>query len=242
MQSISSTRFILNEQHWPWQQRLSQLHLVSCQFNHQPLTQQHLADYNFALPKNLAKAAPKRRAEFMAGRLCARRAIARVAGKEQLPKIGADRAPLWPQGLVGTISHSDTWAGALVGSQANYLGVGLDIERCLSVLESQKLASALLTANEYARIKNLSPAQFAFMVTVSFSLKESLFKALYPLVNKHFYFQDAELVAWDIAGGSARVRLLTSLSSIWPTGSELNGHFCQYEQQVWSLLAIRHPS
>ncbi|WP_198341865.1 4'-phosphopantetheinyl transferase family protein [Oceanisphaera avium] len=139
---------------------------------------------------------------------------------------------------MGAITHSDSWAAAIVAKQAHYLGLGLDIERSLSPTDAEKLAPALLTPAELARLQELSPQQFAFMVTVSFSLKESLFKALYPLVKKHFYFEDAELMEWDIPAGSARLRLLSTLSSNWPKGRELAAQFCLYDDHIWSLVAI----
>ena len=238
MQPLSSPRFTLNEQHWPWQQSLAKLRLVSTRVSHAPLSCHDLAHYDFALPSSLDKAAPKRRAEFMAGRLCARRALGLVQGKESVPSIGPDRAPLWPTGAVGSISHSDSWAAALVGSQDHYLGLGIDIEPYLSGSDSQKLATALLTAAERERFNELTAAQFAFMVTLTFSLKESLFKALYPLVSRRFYFEDAEVVAWNITTGTARLRLLSHLSADWPKGSELAAHFCQHYGHLWCLVAI----
>src|SRR5688572_29707947 len=64
------------------------------------------------LPATLHGAVPKRQAEFRAGRYCAMTALtaldARFAGCE----VGrADSgAPVWPAGIVGSISHSDGMA------------------------------------------------------------------------------------------------------------------------------------
>lgn len=233
-----SPRFVLNEGHWPWRQRLPHLQLVSTRFNHAPLSAQDLADYAVALPPSLDKAAPKRRAEFMAGRLCARRAIWLLQGKESVPPIGPDRAPIWPQDTVGSISHSDHWAAAMLAKQTHYLSLGLDIERSLNDDEGQRLMPALLTATERQRLALLNPTQLGFMVTLTFSLKESLFKALYPLLAKPFYFADAELIDWDNASGHARLRLVNSLSPDWPKGRELAAQFCHYDDHIWSLVAI----
>lgn len=238
MQPISYPRFTLTEQHWPWQQSLANLHLVSTRFSHSPLNDHDLAHYNFALPSSLDKAAPKRRAEFMAGRLCARRALWLVQGKESVPSIGQDRAPLWPEGAVGSISHSDSWAAAVVAEQAHYLGLGLDIERCLSNVESQKLIPGILTAAERSRVCRLDSEQLGIMVTLIFSLKESLFKALYPLVGLHFYFADAELIEWNMTTGTARLRLLCHLGPSWRRGTELSAYFYHSEAHIISLVAL----
>lgn len=62
-------------------------------------------------------------------------------------------------------------------------------------------------------------------MTLTFSLKESLFKTLYPLTLQRFYFEHAELLEWS-ADGLARLRLLTDLSAEWRHGAELSGQFC----------------
>lgn len=233
-------RFSLIDNHWPWRHCLPHIHLVSSRFDHRPLSDHDFADHHIPLPPNLNKAAPKRRAEFLAGRLCARRALWLLAGKENVPSIGPDRAPLWPNGVVGSITHSDSWAAALVAHQHDYLALGLDIEPCLTHSASQNLASTLLTPPELARASRLSPEQFAQLITLTFSLKESLFKALYPLVKKRFYFAEAELLSWSIATGTARLRLFSTLNEQWPAGQILEGYFCQRDKHVMTLVAVPH--
>ena len=79
--------------------------------------------------------------------------------------------------------------------------------------------------------------QVAQLVTLTFSAKESLFKALYPIVQKRFYFEHAELVEWS-SSGHARLRLLTDLTSEWCHGKELEAQFAVSEGQLLSLVAI----
>lgn len=250
MPPLSTPRFSLNAQHWPWRQHLPHLQLVSCRFTHAPLSPKELIHHHFQLPSSLANASPKRRAEFMAGRLCARHALVllqdiksvpgmnSVQSRESVLDIGPDRAPIWPQDIVGSISHSDRWAATMVAKQTHYLAVGLDIERCLNDDEGQRLMPALLTATERQRLALLNQKQLGFMVTLTFSLKESLFKALYPLLGKPFYFEDAELIDWNNASGSARLRLVNTLGPDWPKGRELAAQFCHYDDHIWSLVAV----
>ena len=73
--------------------------------------------------------------------------------------------------------------------------------------------------------------------TLTFSLKESLFKALYPIVRKRFYFEHAELLEWS-ADGHARLRLLTDLSPQWRQGAELQGQFCLQDGHLLSLVSV----
>ena len=83
------------------------------------------------------------------------------------------------------------------------------------------------------------PAELhALAVTLTFSIKESLFKALYPLVHKRFYFEHAEVLEWS-AEGPVRMRLLTDLSEEWQHGRELQGQFAVQDDHLLSLVAIK---
>ncbi|MBD9484693.1 4'-phosphopantetheinyl transferase superfamily protein [Pseudomonas sp. PDM14] len=178
----------------------------------------------------------KRQSEHLAGRLCAREAL-RQLGESGTPGRDEDGAPRWPAGTLGSISHGAGQAAALVAHSSQWQGLGLDLEKRLSVERARKLAGEILTPAELQRAGDLPNEGFALLVTLTFSLKESLFKALYPLVRQRFYFHDAELLAWA-DDGSARLRLLIDLSPAWHSGRELNGQFALYDDRLLSLVAI----
>src|SRR5947208_1552294 len=89
-----------------------------------------LADSNPPLEEEayLGNVVPARRREFRAGRLYARQALRGLGIPETAIPIGPDRAPIWPKGVVGSISHSRNLCAAVVGLSADYLGIGIDIE------------------------------------------------------------------------------------------------------------------
>lgn len=221
------------QDHWPLPQLLTGCQLLSCEFD--PLLLQ-ATDFQLAgidQPKGVAK----RQSEFLAGRLCARQALLQLTGNVTVPAVGADRAPCWPSGVAGSISHGDGWAGAVVGRQADWRGLGLDLERLLSPARAQRLQASILTPAELQRLAQLPAEQQAWWVSLTFSLKESLFKALYPLVQQQFYFQDAELLGYDPAG-FAQLQLLRDLGPEWPAGSRCDGQFVQLGERVLSLVSI----
>jgi enterobactin synthetase component D len=74
-------------------------------------------------------------------------------------------------------------------------------------------------------------------LTLVFSLKESLFKALYPLTLKFFYFEDAELLDWQ-HDGRAKLRLLTDLSESWRRHREVDAQFVKQSGEILSLILI----
>src|SRR3984893_9355145 len=54
----------------------------------------------------VARAVPKRIAEFAAGRACARAALAEFGVREFALRAAPDRQPLWPEGFIGSIAHT----------------------------------------------------------------------------------------------------------------------------------------
>ena len=88
-----------------------------------------------------------------------------------------------------------------------------------------------------AELQRLDYSQLGLGVTLTFSLKESLFKALYPLTRQRFYFEHAELLEWSVEG-YARLRLLTDLSADWQAGRELEGQFCVQDGYLLSLINV----
>lgn len=178
----------------------------------------------------------KRQAEHLAGRLCARAALHRLSGQGSIPGRDSDGVPIWPQGITGSITHGNGQAAALVALHRDWRSLGIDLEHRLETKRAARLAEEILTPGELQRAKGLEAEAFAQRVTLTFSLKESLFKALFPLVRQRFYFQDAELL--EIDGSRARLRLLIGLHAEWPAGSELHGQFIERDGYLLSVVAV----
>ncbi|WP_248733193.1 4'-phosphopantetheinyl transferase superfamily protein [Pseudomonas sp. MWU13-2517] len=188
-------------------------------------------------PASIQRSVAKRQAEFLAGRLCARTALQQLDRLDCVPAIGEDRAPVWPGHISGSITHSTGHAAAIVGYKAQWRGLGMDLENLLSLERAERLAGEILTADELQRMADLPREQIALLVTLTFSLKESLFKTLYPIVQKRFYFEHAEVLEWSDAG-HVRLRLLTDLSAEWCHGKTLEGQYAVDGDQLLSLVAI----
>lgn len=76
----------------------------------------------------MVHARPGRVREFSAGRFAARAAMLAL-GLPPLPiPMGPDRAPCWPAGLIGSITHSASLCLAAVGRVGTVSAIGLDIE------------------------------------------------------------------------------------------------------------------
>ncbi|MCO6058585.1 4'-phosphopantetheinyl transferase superfamily protein [Pseudomonas sp. MOB-449] len=221
---------------WPFAEALPGVVMRACRFDPALLAADDFPRCAIPAPANIQRAVAKRQTEFLAGRLCARAALLALTGRADVPALGEDRAPVWPAGITGSISHSHGLATALVARNTQWRGLGLDLEEPLSAERALRLAEEILTPAELQRLDGLPPDQQARRITLTFSLKESLFKALYPIVQKRFYFHDAELLDCDDA--RARLKLLIDLSAEWKAGTELEGWCCDFQGRVLSLVAV----
>jgi enterobactin synthetase component D len=223
--------------HWPLPEPLPGTVFLSTRFDPSLWVAEDFQRSAVPPPPSIQRSVAKRQAEFLAGRLCARAALQQLDQLDCIPAIGEDRAPVWPAHISGSITHSTGHAAAIVGHKAQWRGLGMDLENLLSLERAERLAGEILTAQELQRMAALPREQIALLVTLTFSAKESLFKALYPIVQKRFYFEHAEVVEWSEAG-ALRLRLLTDLSDEWRHGAELVGQFALDGQQLLSVVAI----
>lgn len=223
---------------WPLPDPLPGTVFLSTRFDPALLTAGDFQRSAVPPPASIQRSVAKRQAEFLAGRLCARAALQQLDHLDFVPAIGEDRAPVWPAHISGSITHSTGHAAAIVGHKAQWRGLGMDLENVLTLERAERLAGEILTADEMRRMADLPREQIALLVTLTFSAKESLFKALYPIVQKRFYFEHAELLEWS-ESGQLRLRLLTDLSSEWCHGKELVGQFAVSDGQLLSLVGIR---
>lgn len=122
--------------------------------------------------------------------------------------------PQVPIGFLGSISHKKNYGVALVteintvieedGTVAPpNVGIGVDIERPFN--RGRSIARKILTPNEIADLGGLSGVTSDEEVLLRFSLKESVYKAMHPLICQFVGFQEAEIKPHD--DGTATVRL-----------------------------------
>jgi enterobactin synthetase component D len=224
--------------HWPLPFVLADTVLLSTHFDTSQLASDDFQRSAIEPPASIQRSVAKRQAEFLAGRVCARAALQQLEGLSFIPAIGEDRAPVWPPHITGSITHSTGRAAAIVAKKSHWRGLGMDLENLLNVERAERLAGEILNGPELQRMAAGRRDQLAMLVTLTFSVKESLFKALYPIVQQRFYFEHAEVLEWT-ERGEVRLRLLTDLSSEWRNGTELDAQFGIMDGQLLSLVSIK---
>jgi 4'-phosphopantetheinyl transferase EntD len=178
----------------------------------------------------------RRLSEFRAGRHCARQALVALGvGGLPVPR-GADRAPLWPEGVTGSITHvcrgESGLAAAAVALTAEVRALGLDAE--LDVPLDEDLLPMVLTPRERAALAHLTPLGREFLGKLSFSAKESVYKCQYTLTRQFLEFTDVELDV-DLAASSFRATFLRAAGA-FGAGSSLQGRFAR--QRGWIVTSV----
>lgn len=129
----------------------------------------------------MARCVPKRRAEFVAGRTASRAALRQLGVQDQGISPGANRAPNWPDGLTGSITHDSSHCLAAVARQQHVRSIGIDIERRQRM--SKAVCDLFLSTNDHSAMSGLSTLDPDDIPVTVFSAKESVFKALNPLTG-----------------------------------------------------------
>jgi len=180
----------------------------------------------------VAGAAPLRRRELLSGRACAHAAL-RSLGRDDGPiGVGTGRQPVWPQGVVGSISHAGAWCGAAVAAADDAWGLGFDLE----VLEpplSPEVEHLVLSPAERRQIGHRG----AYGPKIAFSVKECVYKAVYPRTGWRLGFGDVT-VAPDLDAGTYTASVAPWFSHAGLDASALDGRFVVSHGYVFTGLTI----
>lgn len=135
------------------------------------------------------KMVERRLQEFQHGRLCARLALSMLGHPPGPIGRGKHREPLWPAGYIGSISHAGSQAAAAVAATDLFLGLGLDMEFADPIEDS--LIASICRTEEIDRLD--ARADIGCRAKLLFSIKESIYKCLWPLIREFVDFTEIEV-------------------------------------------------
>lgn len=184
-------------------------------------------------PQMLKSAVIKRQADYLAGRYAASQLL-KEAGCDVAVSMGNDRAPVWPAGWWGSISHTEKWAIAILAPYRSNINLGVDIET-LRPRVMREIATTFTTASERELIAT-SSLPFENALLIAFSAKESLFKALYPQVQHIFGFEAARLCEISTSQNRFTLELTRPLAPSLHTGYRTNCYYLMNEDRVITLV------
>jgi 4'-phosphopantetheinyl transferase EntD len=145
----------------------------------------HKQDLHEAELALIERASDTRVREFSTGRRLAHRILAQLIPEPTPILRGPHREPLWPGGIVGSISHSAGFCAVAVGLRESFDGIGLDLQ---VDYPDATLAELILSDDELASnhtVQNLR---------LKFSAKEAVFKCLFEKIGSSLGFRDLNIV------------------------------------------------
>jgi 4'-phosphopantetheinyl transferase EntD len=190
----------------------------------------------------LGSAVAERAQQFAAGRACARRLLAEFGILDFPIKVAENRQPLWPEALVGSITHTNGFCAAVVAERTRICALGLDSEIAGRV--RRELWRHICAADEINWLESLPESSRCAAATTLFSAKEAFYKCQYPLARQWLYFHDVrvELPAWGDARGTFLIHPTRDIAFSAHTEFPLQGRYVFHEQFVTTgLAAISRP-
>jgi 4'-phosphopantetheinyl transferase EntD len=173
----------------------------------------------------VAGAVADRRREFGTVRYCARKAL-RQLGVPPVPILpGANRAPRWPAGVVGSMTHCAGYRAAVVSRSRELGGVGIDAEPHAALPAAA--GDLALRDEERQHLFALADAHPTLhWDRVVFCAKEAVYKAWFPLTRRWLDFPDVSVTVHVDGTFHARLRVpappaLDRFSGKWVVGRGL---------------------
>lgn len=196
------------------------------------------AQFGLTKPVSLLRAVKKRNAEYLSGRYCANKALSLCNIDGFIVRSGVHRNPIWPDNIVGSITHNDELAICTVSEKKHNLAIGVDVESLLTQDSIDEIKKLIVTGNEIELITQHLSLLEAY--TIIFSAKESLFKALYPLVGRFFGFDAAEIVEINTEQQYFVICLCSDLNDVFKSEQLITGYYQRFKGNIVTSIIIKN--
>ena len=194
--------------------------------------------HNRTLPQEagpVARMAPLRQKSYAAGRAAAHVAMRQLAQPVAPVLMAPDRAPVWPRGLTGSISHSQTCCIAVLARMDEVTALGVDVEEDSDL--DMDLLSVVCTHKERDWLSRQPSLRAGLLAKLIFSAKECAYKCQYPRSKTLFGF-DTLIITPDPESGQFEATFLTDIPH-FPAGTRLEGRFAIKGGLIVTAMAIR---
>ena len=183
------------------------------------------------------KAVASRREEFAAGRACAAQALSEI-GVEDFPlRVGSDRRPVWPAGIIGSITHTEGFCAAVVARQRDYRAIGIDTE--VSARVKPELWPRIC-GPEMGYLEGMSKSWRPVAATLIFCIKEAFYKCQYNLTGEYLGFDAARVEIQEGLSQKGEFAIFASNATVVSrlASVPLTGRYLFHEPFVTAGLAI----
>jgi enterobactin synthetase component D / holo-[acyl-carrier protein] synthase len=221
-----------------WAESHGQIAWSRCKFDRHSYSPNLYLQLKIGCPASIGDAVAKRQSEYLAGRYVASQAMRAASipyGESLLLFADENRCPIWPSGVIGSISHCMDQAVCIVAKQDHLSALGVDVELLLSTESASQIHSRVHTQSELFELTSLG-FETEIATTVIFSAKESFFKAFYPRVKTFFGFETVQVVAVDMNNGSLIFRVDESFKRQYRLRSYYRCYFTVMENNVLTYI------
>jgi enterobactin synthetase component D / holo-[acyl-carrier protein] synthase len=178
----------------------------------------------------------KRQREFATGRILARRLLGEIGLKVDAIGQRQDRTPIWPTGIIGSVSHcDDLCVVAVARDNVGIQSVGIDVEPAEPL--PAEIWEEIARDEEHARLA-VGEIDLAIGMRRLFSAKEAIYKCLYPLCQMMFEFQELE-ISFSADYTCFRTRVVTTRPGLRTTRACLEGRQVERDGIIYSAGIAR---
>ena len=200
-----------------------------------PLDSRLEKSFSSWLPERMKNVAQIRQQEFIAGRYCAYQA-AKMVGFDLVTLPSAEtREPMWPAGVLGSITHSKKMAISCVSVSDDLSSVGVDAEELIKPSLSAEVEKVIATDEDLAL---LNKNEYQTGITILFSAKEALYKALFPLVQTFIDFKEVKLTKLNTDEGSFELEVMSNNVKLVNYLGRYKGSFKQLGETIVTVVSI----
>jgi enterobactin synthetase component D len=178
-----------------------------------------------ACPASIQRSVYKRQVEFFFGRLAAGEALSVLGLSDEHVPIGAQRQPVWPNGVIGSITHTNGVAAAVATRLGVYRGIGIDAEQVIDPQTCQSVTQIVVGRHELDYLHSLPELSLQMALTIVFSAKESFYKAAYATVGRIFDFSAVQVTELDARKQRLTLVLNETLSDQFCRGRACEARF-----------------
>jgi 4'-phosphopantetheinyl transferase EntD len=209
---------------------------IGYEYNHSEYSVQLYKKLNIDLPNSIQNSVLTRQSEFLVGRYTALEAVRTLGIKIDNISIGRHRNPIWPNGILGSITHTNQKVICSISAGENFSYLGIDLEHIIPLKLLEDIKREIINKDEEQLIK-ISSEPYQNVFTIIFSAKESIFKALYPYVECYFDFSVVEVVSICFNSNSLVLTLTKKLSRELYLGRSFKVHFKKSNMYIQTILA-----
>lgn len=181
----------------------------------------------------ITRAVEKRKREFRAGRHTAHKVLAALGKENFCLKVGDHRQPLWPEGIIGSISHTEGYCACAATRKQDIISLGIDVEPLIQVDKAS--LPLICTRKEQTTIENLQAQTDIPLCKLVFSAKESVHKVYHPLNGHTLDFLDAE-ISFDLAEQTFQARITNPEKKPRFPIKVLNGNFDFNDNYLFTVI------